>query len=81
MSRSKRNLLALGQLASIGCLMATAIWLAGIGFRSLLLNAIIIALFGPVLLRTLRGTLDLFEPLVLSIVALAMMFLMRANQD
>lgn len=81
MSRSKRNLLVLGQLAFIGCLMATAIWLAGIGFRSLLLNAIIIVLFGPVLLRTLQGTLDLFEPLVLSIVALAMMFIGRPLAD
>lgn len=81
MSRTKRNLFALVQLVFIGYLMATAIWLAGIGLRSLLLNAIIIALFGPVLLRTLRGTLDLFEPLVLSIVAMAMMFIGRPLAD
>lgn len=81
MSRSNRNLLVLGELALIGSLMAIAIWLAGIGLRSLLLNAVILALLGPVLLRTLSGTLDLFEPLVLGVIAMAIMFIGRPLAD
>lgn len=81
MSRSRPNILVLGQLALIGCLMAMAIWLAGIGFRSLLLISIILALLVPVLLRTMRGTLDLFEPLVLSVIAMSMMFIGRPLAD
>ncbi len=60
-----------------GALLAVILWVAGLSIRSLLLSAIVGSLIVPLMIRAIRGRLDLFEPVILANIALGIMFVGR----
>ena len=68
---------AAAYIAPLGSLLIFILYVAGLSVRSLLLAAIAGSLLLPMMLRALRGRLDLFEPVVLANIALGIMFVGR----
>ena len=68
---------AAAYIAVLGLLFVFILYVAGISVRFLLLAAIVGSLILPVMLRAIRGRLDLLEPVVLANVALSIMFVGR----
>lgn len=61
----------------LGSLLVFILYVAGLSVRGLLLAAIAGSLLLPMMLRAVRGRLDLFEPVVLANIALGIMFVGR----
>ena len=81
MRRREIPVSGIAQLALVGVLTALSIGYAGLGIRSCLLIAITLALLVPLMVGSMRGAIDLFEPLVLCTVALGVMFIGRPLVD
>lgn len=71
----------LGLILAFAALASVTISIAGIGLRGTLILAIVMMLMLPFGLRLIKGTLDLFEPLIIANVALGMMFIARPLGD
>ena len=63
--------------ALTGAFILFAVTVADVSPTSLLLTSIILALMIPMAFHTAKGSLDLFEPLVLANIALGIMFFLR----
>lgn len=72
---------ALFDFTVLNALLLTNFIIAGPSLSGLLIALVILALFLPMSLRHLKGRLDLFEPLVLTNIALGVMFIGRPLTD
>lgn len=81
MTRVRRIITAAAYPLVLGGLIAVSIGISGFGLRSLLLTGIILTLGLPQAVRSALGRWDVFEPLTLTNLALAVMFVARPLAD
>ncbi|MBE3557384.1 MAG: O-antigen polysaccharide polymerase Wzy [Firmicutes bacterium] len=81
MKQKKRMIIVAAYLITLGLLIAFILSVTGLTLRAMLLVAIALTLLLPMTIRAATKGLDLFEPVVISNVALGVMFLGRPLSD